>query len=97
VLVESHFDLDYPKETEIITSPNYTLRFTAADDTQSINVSIDGGSWQPCRKTGLHFWFDWEKYAPGRHEIAAMARLCNGEIEVTDAREVRVEFDRKTR
>jgi len=43
VTVEAHVVMDFPKETEIITSPHYTLRYSASDETQSVEVSIDGG------------------------------------------------------
>jgi hypothetical protein len=85
--------MDFPKETEIITSPDYTLRFNPSDETQSVQVSIDDGPWQECRKADGHFWFDWAHYASGRHAIAARAILANGQTEETGARIIRVKLE----
>jgi hypothetical protein len=93
VTVEAHVVMDFPKETEIITSPHYTLRYSASDETQSVEVSIDGSAWQECRKAGQYFWFDWKEYETGRYKIAARAKLLNGEIEETDSRRVRVDLE----
>jgi hypothetical protein len=97
VTVEAHVVMDYPKESEFITSPHYTLRFAASDDAQVVDVSIDGGPWRECRKDGRHFWFDWANYMSGRHEIVARARLPSGEVEETVARRVRVELERRAK
>lgn len=94
VTVEAHVVMDYPKEMEILTTPHYTLRFGASDETQLIEVSIDGGPWQVCRKAGRYFWFDWARYMSGHHEIIARSRLYNGKIEETAPRHVRVELER---
>lgn len=94
VAVEAHVLMDYPKETEIIASRHYTLRFAASDETRTVETSIDGGPWQECRKAGQYFWFDWANYMPGRHEIVARARLHDGRTEATETRCVRVDFDR---
>jgi hypothetical protein len=92
VTVETHVFMDYPKESEVLNSSNYTLRFTASDETRSVEVSIDGGPWQECRKANGHFWFDWANYMSGRHEIVARARLFNGSIEEAGGRLIRVEI-----
>lgn len=92
--LEAPVVLDYPSEKEVITSPNYTLRFGASGETQTVEVSIDGGSWQQCRQAGGYFWFDWANCLTGRHEIAARAKPFNGQIEELPARSVRVELER---
>ena len=97
VRVEEHVVLDYPKEGEIITSPHYTLRFGATDEAQMVEVSIDGGPWQECRKAGGHFWFDWAHYMSGRHVIAARAWLFADQIEETDPRHVVVDLEQKAK
>ncbi len=92
VTIEAHVNMDYPKETEVITSPFYTLRFSASNETHSVEVSIDGGPWQPCRQAAGHFWFDWANYMSGRHEIEVRARLHGGQIDEAPVRRVRVEI-----
>jgi hypothetical protein len=97
VTVEAHVIVDYPKEMEIITSSHYTLKFGSSDETRTVEVSIDGGPWRECRKTGHYFWFDWTNYMSGRHEIIARARLLDGDVEETAPRHVRVELNRTAR
>lgn len=95
VTLDVNVTLDYPKETEVIVSPQYTLRFTASDETQAVEVSIDGGPWQECRQASGFFWFDWEKYMSGRHEVKTRARLANGQTHKTDTRRVQVELNQE--
>jgi hypothetical protein len=97
VAVEAHVLMEYPKETEIIDSRRYTLRFAASDETQMVEVSIDGGPWQECRKAGQYFWYDWARYLSGRHEIVARARLFTGKTESTQTRRVRVSLEEGAR
>ena len=97
VMVEAHVIMDYPKESEMITSPNYAFRLSASDETQMVEVSIDGGPWQECRKAGGHFWFDWAHYMSGRHEISARAWLFSDEAEETSSRHVIVDLERKAK
>ncbi|HXS99218.1 MAG TPA: hypothetical protein VN915_00920 [Elusimicrobiota bacterium] len=93
VTVEAPVQLDYPKGMEVVTSPHYTLRFSASPETQVVEVSIDGGPWRECRKAGGHFWFDWANYMSGRHEIIARAMLADGQTEETGVARVRVELE----
>jgi hypothetical protein len=85
--------LDYPKEKELVTSPHYTLRFSASTETEEVEVSIDAGPWQATRRAGRYFWFDWSGYLSGRHFIVARAELAGGQTEETPARRVVVELE----
>ena len=93
VTVEAPVIMDYPKESEIITSPHYTLRFGASDETQTVEVSFDGGPWQACRKAGHYFWFDWAHYMSGYHEIAARAQFFTGDIKEIEVRRMYVKLE----
>ena len=93
VTVETPVQLDYPKGMEVVTSPHYTLRFSASPETQVVEVSIAGGPWRECRKAGGHIWFDWANYMSGRHEIIARAKLAAGQTEETGVARVRVELE----
>ena len=93
VTVEAHVIMEYPKEREIVISPNYSFRLSASDEAQMVEVSVDGDPWQACRKTGSHYWFDWENYLSGRHEIAARAWLFSDQIEESAVRHVIVDLE----
>ena len=91
--VEDSLILDYPKEAERITSPHYALRLSAPYELQMVEVSIDGGPWQECRKCGGHYWFDWTGYSFGSHEIGSRAWLFSDKIEELPPRRVLVALE----
>lgn len=86
----SRLVLDYPKETERITSPQYTIRLSASEAFQMVEVSIDAGPWQECRRCGGHYWFDWTDYSSGPHEIEIRGWLFSDEIREVAPRRVLV-------
>lgn len=74
--------IDYPKENEVITHPNYTIRIDSSDNS-IVEVSIDGGGWQSCRYAddgsgAFYWWFDWSNYSVGEHKIVARIRNDKG-------------------
>ena len=91
--VEAPVTMDYPQAKEIITSPHYTFRFDPSAETESVEVSINDGSWQPCRKAGQYFWFDWAGFGSGHHAIVARAVLADGRTEEAAPRVVRVNLE----
>ena len=70
--------IDYPQEDEVITSQHYTFRMSAAISAVKVDVSIDGGNWQPCRKSQDHWWFDWENYTSKRYAMHARLHSIDG-------------------
>jgi hypothetical protein len=96
-MVQAHVIMDYPRDGEIITSSDYTFRLSASDEAQMVEVSIDGGPWQECRKAGGHFWFDWAHYMSGRHEIAGRAWLFSDQVEEAGSRHVHVNLEQKAK
>lgn len=70
--------LDYPLQDEKITSRHYSIRVTAADPADQVDVSIDQGPWLQCRKSHGHWWFDWTDFDAGEHEVIARARQGDG-------------------
>ena len=93
--VEAPVTMDYPQAKEIITSPHYTFRFDPSPETESVEVSIDDGPWQACRKSGQYFWFDWTGFASGHHAIVARGVLADGGTEETRPRVARVQREQK--
>lgn len=83
--------VDYPKEGELITSPDYVFRI-GARPTHAVEISIDGGEWQPCRQAGGYWWFDWSGYKAGKHQAAARIQPENGDKATLETRRFRVEL-----
>jgi hypothetical protein len=73
VQVQAILLLDFPQLEEQITSPQYTLRFTAPSNVVAVDVSIDDSDWQPARYSIGHWWFDWYDYLRGDHRLRARA------------------------
>lgn len=63
--------IDYPQENEVITSTQYEIRVGSNASTNSARVKIDGGNWSQCYQASGYWWFHWEFYANGPHEIIA--------------------------
>ncbi len=81
---ENYVIVDYPKENETITTPNYTIRIGASEGS-AVEVSIDAGNWESCRPAEGYWWYDWADYAPGFHLIRARIRDNKGKIVKTSS------------
>jgi hypothetical protein len=82
--------VDFPREDEVIVSSDYTFRVDAPG-AWSVELSVNGGDWQPCREAVGYWWFDW-KASPGSHEITARARKANGRPAKSQPRRFSVEL-----
>ena len=71
--------IDYPQEAEIVSGLVYGMRIGASDG-GTVEVSVNGGDWSPCRNAGGYWWFDWGYYKPGPHTITARLVDSNGSI-----------------
>lgn len=89
VTEEKAIVIDYPQRGELISSEEYSIRIEALEAAK-VEISIDGGPWQPCRLSVGYWWYDWAGYLPGRHEIAILAADENGSILGEAQRQVRV-------
>lgn len=84
--------IDYPQVQEAIRHPEYSLRLTTVPEAASVEVSIDGGDWRPCREAVGHWWYDWSGFSNGRHELMARVRKTDGDLAVSPVRETLVEL-----
>lgn len=84
--------IDFPQRGEVVMSPEYTLRIEAPG-AQRVEVSIDGGEWQPCRHAVGYWWFDWSDYLPGPHQVRAQSVGHDGEVAYIESRRVAVRLD----
>ena len=84
--------LDYPKERERVTSPDYTFRIEAKGASQ-VEISIDDNVWQPCRQADGYWWYDWSGYMSGKHQAVARSQAQNDDQPATSqTRRFRVEL-----
>ncbi len=63
-------EIAYPTEDEVIGQPWYTLQ-VVSPGARGVEVSIDGGNWNPCRESLGLWWFDWSGFSSGAHEVRA--------------------------
>lgn len=85
--------VDFPRQGERITTPQYTLRLSAPEDVAGMDISIDQGDWQPCRKSVGYWWYDWSGYENGEHEIVARVQTGNGKDISCEPHEFFVQLD----
>lgn len=70
--------VDYPREGEKITSPDYAFR-VGAGAPGTVEISIDNGEWRPCRQAEGYAWYDWSGYKAGKHQVVARVQAQNGQ------------------
>lgn len=91
-VVSADITVDYPKENEIVTSPEYTFR-VAAKSASRVEISIDDNVWQPCRQADGYWWYDWSAYMSGRHQaVAKIQPQNNGQKATSQTCRFRVEL-----
>lgn len=77
--------IDYPKESETVSWPDYCIRITAPL-ARRVEISFDQDRWFECRPSGEHWWYDWKGFDPGEHEIVCRAERFDGAIVRSDTR-----------
>lgn len=75
----SYVVIDYPTQSEVINSSDYTIRIGAPEDF-SVEISINYGDWQSCRYSVGFWWFDWGNYNQGLHNIVARIKNSKGKV-----------------
>lgn len=80
--------VDFPVQNETICSSHYTIRVSASEKAESVDVSIDQGTWQACRKAEGFWWYDWSDFDNGEHEVIARTPGKGGRYQIA----VPVEF-----
>jgi hypothetical protein len=69
--------IDHPQQNERLLGPVYVIRM-GVGGAEEVEISFDGGVWQPCRLTSGYWWFDWSGIRPGRHTLTARMRTTDG-------------------
>jgi hypothetical protein len=75
---QPRLEVEYPAADEVIGSSHYTFRISATEALVQAEISIDRGSWQPCRHACGLWWYDWTGYGAGSHQVAARGVARDG-------------------
>ncbi len=81
--------VDYPKNLETITTRNYSVRIGTSDCT-GVDISVNDQPWQPCRHAVGYWWFDWNNFQPGTHQLVARMHTRKGEYLISKRRRCKV-------
>ncbi|MFA7074573.1 MAG: hypothetical protein WC234_05245 [Endomicrobiaceae bacterium] len=82
--------IDHPCEHEVISGSDYVIRIGASFDGY-VEISFNGGEWQPCRFASGYWWFDWMYYKAGDCKISARLVGNDGNIiKISDIRKCKV-------
>lgn len=87
--------IDYPREGELVRPGHYSIRVGTVPAAASVELSIDGGVWIPCRESAGYWWYDWSGFEIGPHQIQARAQ-GESPVPVTAERYVNVTSDAET-
>ena len=71
--------IDHPAEGELVSGLAYVMRLGASAGGR-VELSVNNGSWSPCRHSAGYWWFDWGYYKPGPHSITARLVDDKGKI-----------------
>jgi transaldolase/glucose-6-phosphate isomerase len=86
---EEYVVVDHPKNLENITSRHYSVRIGASDCT-GVDISVNDQPWQPCRHAVGYWWFDWNNFQPGTHQLVARMHMRGGEYLISKRRRCKV-------
>lgn len=81
--------IDYPREGDVLSPVHYAVRISPGPS-QGVAISIDDGSWQPCRPAAGHYWFDWVKPSKGAHILIVRSQTPGGRFLKSDRRNCKV-------
>ncbi len=77
--------IDHPEQNERLLGPVYVVRL-GIGGAKKVEMSVDGGAWQPCRLTSGYWWFDWSAIQRGKHTLIARMQTEDGRVFRTPTR-----------
>ena len=89
---QPRLEVEYPAADEVIGSSHYTFRISSTEALVEAEISIDRGSWRPCRHACGLWWFDWTGYGAGSHQVAARGVTRDGRAVNSTFRRFEVSF-----
>lgn len=82
--------IDYPQAGETVRPGHYSIRISATLPVALVEVSVDGGTWTPCRQDAGYWWYDWTNFETGEHRLRARVPASDGIKEARAERECQV-------
>ncbi len=64
----TYIKVDHPVSGEIIAAHHYAVRIST-DALGSVEISLDGKTWHPCRQAVGFWWYDWHRIPSGFHKL----------------------------
>lgn len=87
--------VDYPRQNEVVSSAQYTIRVFAPENAKSVGICIDQGKWMACRHSVGFWWFDWSGYSNGEHEVTVSMETPDGKRITAEPHEFFVDLNPK--
>lgn len=87
--------VDHPRQNEVVSSAQYTVRVFAPSDVKKVGISIDQGPWKSCRPAVGFWWYDWSDYGNGEHEIVVSMAALDGKRIISEPHEFFVQLESK--
>lgn len=84
--------IDYPKEGEEITSPQYTFRIGVSAAVEGVEIAINDKPGRNCRESCGYWWYDWSGYKTGEYQVVARVRAKGGKEIVLRPQQVQVKL-----
>jgi len=79
--------IDYPQPNEVVNGTHYAVRISAPQ-CDSVDLTLDGQKWLPCRNEAGYWWFDLCDLPAG--SVRIIARLTLNGTSLNCSREFRV-------
>ncbi len=71
-------EIDHPHADEAVALSHYTFRMSGPETIAFMEISVDRGPWQSCRRACGYWWFDWTNYGAGPHQLVARGQNRDG-------------------
>lgn len=85
--------VDFPRQNEVISSREYSLRMAAPEGVKSVEISLDQSEWKPCRPAVGYWWYDWAGYDSGEHEVVTRIETQEGRQVISEPHEFFVRLE----
>jgi hypothetical protein len=72
---KTYLTIDFPIEDEKVQGLHYAIRIGSSNEGR-VEISFNGGQWNPCRFNSGYWWFDWGWFMRGDYKI--IARMVDG-------------------
>lgn len=89
-VAEHPVEVDFPAEGEVVHGGEYAMRVGVGADSERVDVRVNQGAWQPCRRAAGYWWFDWTAEESGLFEVTARSYPREGLVTRSQTRRFEV-------